>query len=258
MMSTSTSDQREKRKCFIITPIGDSASEIRRHIDGIIDAAIIPALQSTESIEYEVIVPHRKYESTTITKQIYTDLYKSDLVIANLTGLNPNVMYELATRFCFGKPVILIAECGTPLPFDVQDQRVHFYKNDAKGTIELIDEISKALDTVNYNGEKESPIHDALSEAVLFESTEQTSSDNKIEKMLSRIMNRLDKIESSNLSDYKVRFSESPYFPSDYSIHKSLNGSYTIQPQYQWDTPIYSTSLSNMINSIKEEKSKTD
>ena len=33
-----------KEKCFIITPIGDDTDPIRRHIDGIIDAAIRPAL----------------------------------------------------------------------------------------------------------------------------------------------------------------------------------------------------------------------
>jgi len=34
----------EKKKCFIVTPIGGENEPIRRHIDGIIDAAIIPAL----------------------------------------------------------------------------------------------------------------------------------------------------------------------------------------------------------------------
>ena len=31
-------------RCFIITPIGDDSDPIRRHIEGIIDAAIRPAL----------------------------------------------------------------------------------------------------------------------------------------------------------------------------------------------------------------------
>lgn len=37
-------DTKDKKLCFVITPIGDNNSDIRRHIDGIIDQAIVPAL----------------------------------------------------------------------------------------------------------------------------------------------------------------------------------------------------------------------
>lgn len=191
-MSTTTSNQREERKCFIITPIGDSSSDIRRHIDGIIDAAIIPALEKNNSIKYKPIVPHRIYNSTTITKQIYNELYECDLVIANLTELNPNVMYELAICFCFGKPVIIIAEIGTKLPFDIKDQRVFFYTNDAQGTIELIENISKSLETINYDDEPSSPIHDAINEAVLFKIGEKSNDKNQAEEKLALIIRKLD------------------------------------------------------------------
>ena len=40
----------KKKRCFVITPIGDEKSEIRRHIDGIIDEAIVPALG--EAVSY--------------------------------------------------------------------------------------------------------------------------------------------------------------------------------------------------------------
>ena len=37
-------EETKKKKCFIITPIGDEGSDIRRHIDGVNNAAIRPAL----------------------------------------------------------------------------------------------------------------------------------------------------------------------------------------------------------------------
>ena len=40
MMDENIKDTKKKR-CFVITPIGDEKSEIRRHIDGIIDEAIV-------------------------------------------------------------------------------------------------------------------------------------------------------------------------------------------------------------------------
>ena len=86
--------QTDKKRCFIITPIGNDNDSIRRHIDGIIDAAIKPALEP----DYEVVAAHKITETGTITKQIIKEIYQDELAIANLTGNNPNVMYELAVR----------------------------------------------------------------------------------------------------------------------------------------------------------------
>lgn len=101
----------KKKRCFVITPIGDEKSEIRRHIDGIIDEAIVPALGE----EYEVRVAHREFELGSINDRVIRNIYDSDLVIANLTQLNPNVMFEIGMRYSFGKPALVIAEEGTRL-----------------------------------------------------------------------------------------------------------------------------------------------
>ena len=86
----------DKKRCFIITPIGNDNDSIRRHIDEIIDAAIKPALEP----DYEIVAAHKITETGTITKQIIKEIYQDELAIANLTGNNPNVMYELAIRYC--------------------------------------------------------------------------------------------------------------------------------------------------------------
>lgn len=108
-------DAKDKKVCFVITPIGDNNSDIRRHIDGIIDGAIEPALGE----KYEIEVAHRKYEIGSINDRVIRSVFEADLVVANLTNTNPNVMFELAIRYSFGKPAIVIAEEGTKLPFDV-------------------------------------------------------------------------------------------------------------------------------------------
>ena len=57
-------------RCFIITPIGDDSDPIRRHIEGIIDAAIRPALCD----KYELVVAHKISEPGSITKQIIKEI----------------------------------------------------------------------------------------------------------------------------------------------------------------------------------------
>ena len=119
----------QKEQCFIITPIGDENSEIRRHIEGIIDGPITEALGE----QYEIVVSHRIREPGIITEQIKKMIFDSRLVIANLTTLNPNVMYELGLRCGIGKPVILIAENGTKLPSDLTLDRTVLYHNTVSG-----------------------------------------------------------------------------------------------------------------------------
>ena len=148
-----------KEKCFIITPIGDDVDPIRRHIDGIIDAAIRPALGE----KYEIEVAHQISEPGSITKQIIREIFSDKLAIANLTNKNPNVMYELAFRHSLGKPVIMIAEKGTPLPSDIIMERTIFYQNDARGVLELKENLIEAEESIDFDKES-SPIYDIIHE----------------------------------------------------------------------------------------------
>ena len=151
----------EKKNCFVITPIGGDGSAIRRHIDGIIQAAIVPVLEP----EYKVVVAHKISEPGSITKQVIKHIYSDALVITNLTEKNPNVMYELAFRHSLGKPVIMIAEKGTNLPSDIIMERTIFYQNDASGVLELREELEKALkerqlDSIAVNSIRKMPQKD--------------------------------------------------------------------------------------------------
>ena len=156
-----------KDKCFIITPIGDDTDPIRRHIEGIIDAALRPALED----KYDLVVAHRISEPGSITKQIITEIYSAKLVVANLTNRNPNVMYELALRHS-------LAEKGTPLPSDIVMERTIFYQNDARGVIELRENIAAAEKEIDYD-KTESPIynvlHDVLKDRQIIEFSESQS-----------------------------------------------------------------------------------
>ncbi len=200
--SDSISSQRIKTKketCFIITPIGDENSPIRRHIDGIIEAAISPALLD----KYEIKVAHKISEPGSITKQIVAEIYNAKLVVANLTERNPNVMYELALRHAIGKPVIMIAERGTPLPSDVIMQRVIFYNNDAMGVLDLKSDLVESenkIDFTNVSG----PINEIMKEII--HDTKALQNIKEIEKSditsFEYILNRLDRIESNIIRNH--------------------------------------------------------
>ena len=184
----------EKRRCFIITPIGKEDAPIRRHIDGIIDAAIMPVMGN----DYEILVSHRIFEMGSINKQIIELIYKSDLVIANLTETNPNVMYELAIRHTLGLPVVTIAEKGTELPFDVSTERTIFYTNDLQGGLDIQKELKSYLSQIDYENRRTSgPVHEYLDSVELKKLIFRDNKNKDTAEILELIVKRLERIENT-------------------------------------------------------------
>src|SRR5438094_2959942 len=83
--------------CFFITPIGKPESPQRRRADQIQRHILNETLSSRFKVIRADDLPH----PGSITQQIIDLLHKADLVVADLTGSNANVAYELAIRHSF-------------------------------------------------------------------------------------------------------------------------------------------------------------
>lgn len=86
----------------------------------------------------------------TIIQDIWKSICEARLVIADLSGLNPNVMYELGVAHTVGKDTILIYQGGQDLkfPFDLSHIRRIEYTNDAIGGKKLVDELRATVESV--------------------------------------------------------------------------------------------------------------
>ena len=110
-----------------------------------------------------------------ITSQIIDLLNSADIVIADLSGNNANVYYELSCRHAIGKPAIHMAVDGTPLPFDVADNRTIFYTMHASRVERAREELTGQIKRVQEPGYKaRNPILDAIGLISLEKSTEPT------------------------------------------------------------------------------------
>ncbi len=55
-----------------------------------------------------------------ILDRIYNQISKSDLIVADMTGRNPNVFYETGYAHALGKRVVLITKDSDDIPFDLK------------------------------------------------------------------------------------------------------------------------------------------
>jgi len=153
--------EKEEKICFVIAPIGEPDTEIRDRSDKIFEYLIIP---SVKKFGYKPIRADHISEPGMITRQIIDLILESPLVIADLTGHNPNVFYELAIRHATKKPLIQIMDKGEKIPFDVVGFRtipldIHDIALIAKSKEQLEDQIKSIESGIS---EVETPISGAL------------------------------------------------------------------------------------------------
>lgn len=110
----------KKATCFVISPIGTDGSDIRRRADQILRHVIGPA---ADTCGFEAIRADQISEPGLITTQVIQHILEDPLVIADLTGSNPNVFYELAIRHAIRKPLVQVIQKDEKIPFDVAGMR---------------------------------------------------------------------------------------------------------------------------------------
>ena len=80
---------------------------------------IIEAAAQVDGYQFNTkIVSESDGEINVIHKRIIQNLYFSEIVVCDISGKNPNVLFELGMRLAFDKPTILIKDDSTDFIFD--------------------------------------------------------------------------------------------------------------------------------------------
>ena len=109
----------DPRLVLVLTPFNPMYDESYRAIKQSIGEAGFQAVRGDETNAPGNILSH-----------IMELMVSAKLVIANITGRNPNVFYELGIAHAMGKPVLIISEATEDIPFDIQSTRIMTYHDD--------------------------------------------------------------------------------------------------------------------------------
>jgi hypothetical protein len=118
-------------RLFVVTPFFGTAGKIWSE-------AILPAVQRVNSLQDFKVNPQRadfSLKGLEFRQNLHTHLDEADLCICDITGANPNVMYEIGYARAKQKKTILIRQAEQEIPVDLQDKYVQTY--DAASLVDL-------------------------------------------------------------------------------------------------------------------------
>lgn len=87
-----------------------------------------------------------------ILNDIYDDIARATVVVAEIAAANPNVYYEVGVAHALGIKTILLAQEGTKPPFDISPHRIIFYPDRIRGSRQLQAELAQHLESVMGHG----------------------------------------------------------------------------------------------------------
>ncbi len=122
--------------CFTIMPFGV-------WFDSYFESIYVPAI---EAAGLKASRADDLYRPSTIIHDIWEYTQQAKVILADLSGKNPNVFYELGLAHALAKPAVIVAESMDDVPFDLRALRMILYnKNEARWGDALQQKITLAL-----------------------------------------------------------------------------------------------------------------
>lgn len=113
-------EEDERSTCFVVQPFAEPYGGYFSLIyEPAIEGAGLQAMRADAEI----------FGTGKIMDQIFAGIREADVLVAELTTRNPNVLYELGLAHALRKPVVLVSSNEDDVPFDLSHIRVIYYDN---------------------------------------------------------------------------------------------------------------------------------
>jgi hypothetical protein len=175
------------KKCFVICPIGEEGTDIRKNADRLFNYIVTPIVRE---LGYDNVHRADLFQMPgLITNQIITLINEADLIIADVTENNPNVFYELGFSNTRNKPTILMKYKSSEIPFDIQNSRIIFFDFDIESVEKAKEELRDQIKSIEKNGEFYNPIN------IAFSVQKMQSSNDPLKYIISEMYNEIKEIK---------------------------------------------------------------
>jgi CheY-like chemotaxis protein len=126
--------QKQRELCFVLMPFGKKWSD-----------RLYKAI--TIILERNGFIVRRADDLTgkNILEDIWRAINEAEFIVAEVTGVNPNVMYEIGIAHTLGKEVILLTQSANYIPFDFRHFRHIIYEDNVDGFSILENQLPKFL-----------------------------------------------------------------------------------------------------------------
>lgn len=115
--------------CFTLMPFGEEfqlQSVYRDHVKPVVGRCGLRCERADDI-----------YDISGVMQSVWEGINRARLIIADLTGRNPNVFYELGIAHTLGKPVVMITQSIDYVPFDLRHLRCYVYEYTPPGVLKL-------------------------------------------------------------------------------------------------------------------------
>jgi hypothetical protein len=128
---------------FVLMPFSEKWSDRiwEKHLKRIIGACDLNPIRADDLSGINVI------------QDIWHSISIAQIVIADLTGMNPNVYYELGLAHALRKKTVLLSQNFDDIPFDLRPYRHIFYEDNSDGYDILERNLTKSLRALTLRGE---------------------------------------------------------------------------------------------------------
>ncbi|HBY74811.1 TPA: hypothetical protein DEG21_02860 [Patescibacteria group bacterium] len=232
----------ENIKCFIIMPFsyltyknsaGKNINLKKKQLDFLYDNFIKKAAESFKRNKIKIEAKRYESGSGNFMKGIVNKLFTADLVIAEITGLNPNVMYELGIRHTLKNNTIMIAQDKSQIPSDLLHYIAILYKYP-----------KKLSDYNNFYNIFEAELHKAIQERI----EKCNESDNPVRDFI--------QIKKKFENENRIDINENNYKQKIEAFNEINTFSIDVQPRKHFPDMDYGDYLDHIANEFESSENK--
>jgi hypothetical protein len=132
---------RRRYDLFVLMPFSDALAPVYK--DHIANVAGRMSLTYARADDF--------FSAGEVIHDVWSGICNSDIIIADCTSKNPNVFYELGIAHAIGKPVILITQQSSDIPFDIGHIRYIAYEFTPRGMKEFETKLEATIESIRQD-----------------------------------------------------------------------------------------------------------